>query len=61
MPDYLSDAVGKQKTNFATAPLGSGWRTGPLAYYAKTYPNEWKHIGAIYAGVGSGPTVWANT
>ena len=59
--DYLSDDVGKQKSNFATAPLGAGWRTGPLDYYAKTYPNEWKHIGAIYAGVGSGPTVWANT
>jgi ABC-type branched-subunit amino acid transport system substrate-binding protein len=59
--DYLSDAVGKQKSNFATAPLGAGWRTGPLAYYAKTYANEWKHIGAIYAGVGSGPTVWNNT
>ncbi|MCU1594139.1 MAG: ABC-type branched-chain amino acid transport system periplasmic component-like protein [Frankiales bacterium] len=59
--NYLSDDVGKQKSDFATAPVGHGWRTGPLAYYAKTYPNEWKHVGAIYAGVGSGPTLWANT
>ena len=40
MSDYLSDAVGKQKSNYATAPLGAGWRTGPLAYYAKTATTE---------------------
>jgi ABC-type branched-subunit amino acid transport system substrate-binding protein len=59
--NYLSNDVGKQKSNYATAPLGNGWRSGPLEYYAKTYPDQWKHVGAIYAGVGTGPTVWANT
>ncbi|MFN2539210.1 MAG: ABC transporter substrate-binding protein [Mycobacteriales bacterium] len=61
----VSNALGPKTAalpqTFSTAPLGQGWRTGPLAYYAKTYGAKWQHIGAIYAGVGTGPNVWANT
>ena len=59
--NYLSPDAGKLPNTFATAPLGNGWRTGPLDYYKKTYGAKWSKIGAIYANVGSGPTVWANT
>ncbi len=48
-------------SNFSVAPLGKGWRTGPLAYYNKKYGAKWKKIGAIYANVGTGPTLWENT
>lgn len=47
--------------NFSIAPLGPGWRTGPLQYDAKKFGSAWQHIGAIYAGVGTGPAIWANT
>jgi ABC-type branched-subunit amino acid transport system substrate-binding protein len=61
----VSNALGPKTAalpqTFSTAPLGNGWRTGPLAYYSKTYGAKWQHIGAIYAGVGTGPTVWSNT
>ena len=61
----VSNALGPKtaamSSTYSTAPLGNGWRTGPLAYYAKTYGAKWQHIGAIYAGVGTGPTVWTNT
>lgn len=61
----VSNALGPKTAalpqTFSTAPLGNGWRTGPLAYYAKTYGAKWQHIGAIYAGVGTGPAVWTNT
>ncbi|MCW2706595.1 MAG: hypothetical protein JWM22_437 [Frankiales bacterium] len=61
----VSNALGPKTAalpqTFSTAPLGNGWRTGPLAYYAKTYGAKWQHIGAIYAGVGTGPNVWSNT
>lgn len=61
----VSNALGPKTAGlpqtFSTAPLGNGWRLGPLQYYSKTYGAKWQHIGAIYAGVGTGPTVWNNT
>jgi ABC-type branched-subunit amino acid transport system substrate-binding protein len=64
IPD-VHNALGQKSqalpNNFSIAPLGPGWRTGPLAYYAKKYGDSWKHIGAIYAGVGTGPKIWENT
>jgi ABC-type branched-subunit amino acid transport system substrate-binding protein len=59
--NVLGPATADLSSNFATAPIGSGWRTGSLGYFAQTYGDKWKHIGAIYASVGSGPTVWKNT
>lgn len=56
----LGSATAKLPSNFSIAPLGAGWRTGPLAYYNTTFGAKWKKIGDIYAGVGSGPTVWHN-
>jgi ABC-type branched-subunit amino acid transport system substrate-binding protein len=64
VPD-VSDALGaatqKLKNNYSTAPLGNGWRTGPLDYYKAKYGAKWSHIGAIYANVGTGPSLWSNT
>ncbi len=64
VPD-VSNALGLQtqklKSNYSTAPLGGGWRTGPLDYNKKKYGAAWEHIGAIYANVGTGPTIWNNT
>jgi ABC-type branched-subunit amino acid transport system substrate-binding protein len=61
----VSNALGPKTAalpqTYSTAPLGNGWRLGPLQYYAKTYGAKWQHIGAIYAGVGTGPTVWNNS
>ena len=51
----------KLPTNFSIAPLGGGWRTGPLEYWKAKFPSQWTHIGAIFAGVGTGPTIWTNT
>ena len=59
--NYLSSDAGKLPNTFATAPLGNGWRTGPLDYYKKTFGAKWSKIGGIYASVGSGPAVWAGT
>ena len=47
--------------NFSVAPLGGGWRTGPFEYYKKKYGAKFTKIGAIYANVGTGPTLWSNT
>ena len=47
--------------NFSVAPLGGGWRTGPFEYYKKKYGAKFTKIGAIYANVGTGPTLWGNT
>lgn len=63
----VSNALGpvtqKMKSNYSTAPLGNGWRTGPLMHYKTTAPfkDRFTSIGAIYAGVGTGPTIWKNT
>ena len=63
----VSNALGavtqKMKSNYSTAPLGGGWRTGPLMYYKANAPfkDRFTSIGAIYAGVGTGPTIWKNT
>jgi ABC-type branched-subunit amino acid transport system substrate-binding protein len=62
LPDVHS-AIGtktqKLANNFSFAPMGRGWRTGPLAYYRKTFGTKWLHIGAIYANVGGSPAIWA--
>jgi ABC-type branched-subunit amino acid transport system substrate-binding protein len=62
LPDVHS-AIGtktqKLANNFSFAPMGRGWRTGPLAYYRKTFGTKWQHIGAIYANVGGSPAIWA--
>lgn len=47
--------------NFSVAPLGKGWRTGPLDYYKSKYGAAFGNIGTIYAGVGGGPAVWQGT
>ena len=47
--------------NFSVAPLGKGWRTGPLDYYKKKYGGAFSSIGTVYAGVGGGPAIWAGT
>ena len=47
-----------EKNNFSIAPLGGGWRTGPLHYYKQKYGAAWQKIGAIYANVGASPTIW---
>jgi ABC-type branched-subunit amino acid transport system substrate-binding protein len=57
----LGQDTGKLKSNYSTAPLGAGWRTGPFEYYKKTFGDKFSHIGAIYANVGTGPTIWNNT
>jgi ABC-type branched-subunit amino acid transport system substrate-binding protein len=61
----VSNALGSKtaslKSTYSTAPLGNGWRTGPLDYYNTTYGTKWQHIGAIFANVGTGPNVWAGT
>jgi ABC-type branched-subunit amino acid transport system substrate-binding protein len=51
----------KLPNNFSVAPLGPGWRTGPLTYLKQKYGAKFQHIGAIYANVGTGPTIWKNT
>jgi ABC-type branched-subunit amino acid transport system substrate-binding protein len=56
----LSDALNAYPRNFAVAPLAAGWRQGPLNYYAHKYGDAWKHIGAIYANVGSSPAIWGH-
>jgi ABC-type branched-subunit amino acid transport system substrate-binding protein len=48
-------------SNFSVAPLGKGWRTGPLAYFKAKFGARWGKIGSIYANVGTGPAIWANT
>jgi len=48
-------------SNFSVAPLGRGWRTGPLAYFKNKFGAKWQKIGAIYANVGTGPSIWSNT
>ena len=62
LPDVHS-AIGtktqKLANNFSFAPMGRGWRTGPLVYYRKTFAAKWQHIGAIYANVGGSPAIWA--
>lgn len=56
----LSDALNAYPRNFAVAPLAAGWRQGPLNYYATKYGDAWKHIGSIYANVGSSPAIWGH-
>ena len=62
LPDVHS-AIGPKtqelRNNFSFAPMGKGWRTGPLAFYRKTFGAKWQHIGAIYANVGGSAAIWA--
>ncbi len=64
IPD-LHGALGPKSqalaSNFSVAPLGKGWRTGPLNYYKTKYGAKFQKIGAIYANVGTGPSLWRNT
>ena len=57
--DALGPLTAKGSRNFSVAPLGDGWRSGPLKHYATTYGAKWQHIGAIYANVGASPAIWA--
>jgi ABC-type branched-subunit amino acid transport system substrate-binding protein len=57
----LSFAAQDLPNNFSVAPLGKGWRTGPLDYYKKKYGDAFSSIGAVYAGVGTGPAIWQGT
>lgn len=54
----LSPSAGAIKNNFSVAPLGSGWRTGPLSYYKNKFGDAWQHIGSIYAAIGGGRETW---
>jgi ABC-type branched-subunit amino acid transport system substrate-binding protein len=54
----LSTSAQQVNNNFSVAPLGSGWRSGPLTYYKKKFGDAWQHIGSIYAGVGGGRETW---
>jgi ABC-type branched-subunit amino acid transport system substrate-binding protein len=54
----LSNSAQQVNNNFSVAPLGSGWRSGPLTYYKKKFGDAWQHIGSIYAGVGGGRETW---
>ena len=54
----LSPKAQAVTNNFSVAPLGSGWRTGPLSYYKKKFGDAWQHIGSVYAGVGGGEETW---
>jgi ABC-type branched-subunit amino acid transport system substrate-binding protein len=54
----LSPKAQAVTNNFSVAPLGAGWRTGPLSYYKKKFGDAWQHIGSIYAGVGGGRETW---
>jgi ABC-type branched-subunit amino acid transport system substrate-binding protein len=54
----LSPKAQAINNNFSVAPLGSGWRSGPLSYYKKKFGDAWQHIGSIYAGVGGGQETW---
>ena len=56
----LGPATARDSHNFSVAPMGSGWRSGPLKHYAATYGTKWQHIGAIYANVGASPTIWSH-
>jgi ABC-type branched-subunit amino acid transport system substrate-binding protein len=54
----LSNAAQSINNNFSVAPLGSGWRTGPLSYYKNKFGDAWQHIGSIYAAIGGGKETW---
>jgi ABC-type branched-subunit amino acid transport system substrate-binding protein len=58
--DALGTGSSAYANNFSVAPMGSGWRSGPLKHYAATYGAKWQKIGAIYANVGASPTIWAH-
>jgi ABC-type branched-subunit amino acid transport system substrate-binding protein len=64
IPDVHSALGAKSQvlaSNFSVAPVGKGWRTGPLAYYKQKFGARWGKIGSIYANVGTGPAIWNNT
>lgn len=54
----LSNSAQAIDNNFSVAPLGSGWRTGPLSYYKNKFGDAWQHIGSIYAAIGGGKETW---
>jgi ABC-type branched-subunit amino acid transport system substrate-binding protein len=56
----LGPQTARDPHNFSVAPMGDGWRSGPLKHYAATYGTKWQHIGAIYANVGASPTIWSH-
>ena len=45
--------------NFSPQPLGQGWNTGPLLYYAKHYPNAIQHVGSFIGSVAPSPAAFA--
>ncbi|HUR51379.1 MAG TPA: ABC transporter substrate-binding protein [Mycobacteriales bacterium] len=54
----LSTSAQNIDNNFSVAPLGGGWRTGPLSYYKKKFGDSWQHIGSVYAAIGGGRETW---
>jgi ABC-type branched-subunit amino acid transport system substrate-binding protein len=44
--------------NFSIQPLGQGWNTGPLLYYAKEYPQAIKHVGAFVGATPPSPAAF---
>jgi ABC-type branched-subunit amino acid transport system substrate-binding protein len=54
----LSSSAQAINNNFSVAPLGSGWRSGPLSYYKNKFGDAWQHIGSIYAAIGGGKETW---
>ena len=63
IPD-VHNALGQKtlqsKNNFSVQPLPPGWRTGPLEYFKKKFPDRWTKIGSIYANVGGASATWLN-
>lgn len=61
VPD-VHNALGQKtlqsKDNFSVQPLPPGWRTGPLQYFKKKFPDRWTKIGSIYANVGGASATW---
>lgn len=61
VPD-VHNALGQKtlqsKNNYSVQPLPPGWRTGPLQYFKKKFPDRWTKIGSIYANVGGAGATW---
>lgn len=54
----LTQQTLRDKANFSVQPLPPGWRTGPLQYFKKKFPDRWTKIGSIYANVGGAGATW---
>lgn len=44
---------------FSATPLGRGFETGPLAYFAHKFPTAVQHVGTLVANIEPAPSEWA--